>query len=98
MLHGAAIVKMGFEHGQPHHHGEDHHEGPGHHLGHGSAPSPLVDGLRRIPFLGPLLAGVVLYFKALWPHIEVPYVGWFFSLAIFSIELVSTVIKSGVLA
>ena len=54
--------------------------------------------MRQIPILGPLLIGTILYFKALWPHIDVPYVGWLFSLIIFSIELVSTVIKSGVLA
>jgi F-type H+-transporting ATPase subunit a len=42
--------------------------------------------------------GPIHYVQSLWPHIEVPYVGWFFSLAIFSIELVSTFIKSGVLA
>jgi F-type H+-transporting ATPase subunit a len=100
MLHGAAIVKMGYEYG--HGHGHDHHEGPGHHLDTGhhghTATSPMLDGLRKIPVLGPLLVGTILYFKALWPHIEVPYVGWFFSLAIFCIELVSTVIKSGVLA
>jgi len=101
MLHGAASVKMGYAYG--HDTGHDHHEGPGHHLetghhGHGAASSPLLDGLRPIPLLGPLLVGTILYAKALWPHIEVPYVGWLFSLAIFTIELVSTVIKSGVLA
>jgi F-type H+-transporting ATPase subunit a len=92
MLHGAAIVKMGFEYG----HDDGHHEHHSH--GHGVARSPLLDGLRKVPLLGPLLVGTVLYFKALWPHIDVPYVGWFFSLAIFAIELVGTVIKSGVLA
>jgi F-type H+-transporting ATPase subunit a len=35
---------------------------------------------------------------ALWPHIDVPYVGWFFSLLIFVIELAGTVIKSIILA
>lgn len=99
MLHGAAIIKMGHEYGRGH---EEHHEGPGHHLesGHGHAPatSPLLDGLRKIPVLGIVLVGTAVYFKALWPHIEVPWVGWSFSLAIFLIELVSTVIKSGVLA
>ena len=38
------------------------------------------------------------YFKSLWPHIDVPYVGVVFSLLIFAIELLGTVIKSGVLA
>jgi F-type H+-transporting ATPase subunit a len=42
--------------------------------------------------------GPVHYFQSLWPHIEVPYVGWFFSLMIFIIEFISTFIKSGVLA
>lgn len=103
MLHGAAIVKMGYEaeHGHGHGHDHDHHEGPGHHLetGHGHpAHASSFSGLRQIPVLGPLLVGTILYFKALWPHIEVPYVGWLFSGVIFVIELVSTVIKSGVLA
>jgi F-type H+-transporting ATPase subunit a len=102
MLHGAAIVKLGLESG--HAHGHDHHghheagqhHDAGHHAHHGGVPA--LDGLRKIPILGPLLVGTVLYFQSLWPHIEVPYVGWFFSLSIFLIELVSTVIKSGVLA
>jgi F-type H+-transporting ATPase subunit a len=38
------------------------------------------------------------YLKAQWPHIEVPYVGWVFAGAIFLIEMLGTVIKSGVLA
>ena len=42
--------------------------------------------------------GPLHYFKSLWPHIDVPYVGWLFSGMIFVIELVGTVIKSGVLA
>jgi F-type H+-transporting ATPase subunit a len=42
--------------------------------------------------------GLGHYLKSQWPPIEVPYVGWFFSLAIFSIEMLGTVIKSGVLA
>jgi F-type H+-transporting ATPase subunit a len=45
-----------------------------------------------------LKMGPIHYFQALWPHIDVPYVGWFFSLGIFVIELLSTFIKSGVLA
>ena len=42
--------------------------------------------------------GPVKYVKGLWPHIDVPYVGWFFSLMIFVIEFVGTFIKAGVLA
>jgi F-type H+-transporting ATPase subunit a len=42
--------------------------------------------------------GPVHYVQSMWPHIDVPYVGWFFSLMIFCIEFVSTGIKSGVLA
>jgi F-type H+-transporting ATPase subunit a len=98
MLHGAAIVKMGFE--PEGDHGHDHHEGPGHHLEHGhhdDHPSRYA-GLRKIPVVGPLLIGVIRYTKAMWPPIEVPYVGWLFSLGIFCIELVSSFIKSGVLA
>jgi F-type H+-transporting ATPase subunit a len=95
MMHAAAIVKMGFEYGN--HNGNQELHGHDDH-GHGPARSPLLDGLRKVPLLGPLLVGTILYFKALWPPIDVPYVGWFFSLAIFGIELVGTVIKSGVLA
>jgi F-type H+-transporting ATPase subunit a len=104
MLHGAAIVKMGYEtddaHG--HSHGHDHHEGPGQHLaaGHGEhhAHTDRYAGLRQIPLIGPLIIGTIRYTTSLWPRIDVPYVGWFFSLMIFVIELLSTVIKSGVLA
>ena len=42
--------------------------------------------------------GPVHYFQSLWPPIDVPYVGWFFSLMIFVIEFISSFIKSGVLA
>ncbi len=42
--------------------------------------------------------GPVHYLVSLWPHIDVPYVGWFFSGMIFTIELFGTVIKAGVLA
>jgi F-type H+-transporting ATPase subunit a len=42
--------------------------------------------------------GVGRYFKSLWPHIDVPYVGWMFSTMIFVIEFIGTFIKSGVLA
>jgi F-type H+-transporting ATPase subunit a len=41
---------------------------------------------------------VFAYLKSLWPHIDVPYVGVGFSAAIFTIELLGTVIKSFVLA
>jgi F-type H+-transporting ATPase subunit a len=41
--------------------------------------------------------GPIHYVKSLWPHIDVPYVGWFFSLAIFAIEFAGTFIKSAVL-
>ncbi len=41
--------------------------------------------------------GPIRYVKSLWPHVDVPYVGWIFSLAIFVIELVGTFIKSAVL-
>jgi len=45
-----------------------------------------------------LKMGFAHYVKAQWPHIEVPYVGWFFSLFIFVLEQISTLIKCGVLA
>lgn len=41
---------------------------------------------------------VFTYLKSLWPQIDVPVVGPLFSLLIFVIELLGTVIKSGVLA
>lgn len=41
---------------------------------------------------------VFAYLKSLWPHIDVPVVGPVFSFLIFMIELLGTVIKSGVLA
>ncbi|HEY7328862.1 MAG TPA: F0F1 ATP synthase subunit A [Gemmataceae bacterium] len=102
MLHGAAIVKMGYEPPGAHGHGHDHHEGPGDHIDtehgqHSSRADPYA-GLRGLPIVGPLMIGTIRYFGALWPKIEVPYVGWLFSLIIFVIELVGTVIKSGVLA
>ncbi len=102
MIHGAAIWKMGHESGDGHGHGHDHHEGPGHHLAtephehHGHADGS--GGLQAVPVVGPLIVGVMRYAKSMWPNIEVPYVGWFFSLMIFCIEFVSTGIKSGVLA
>jgi F-type H+-transporting ATPase subunit a len=95
MLHGAAIVKMGYEppgaHG--HGHGHGHHEHHEHH-----AHTDRFAGLRQIPLIGPLIIGTIRYFGALWPRIDVPYVGWLFSLMIFTIELIGTGIKSGVLA
>jgi F-type H+-transporting ATPase subunit a len=42
--------------------------------------------------------GVVGYFVSLWPHIDVPYVGWVFSTGIFFIEFLGTFIKGAVLA
>ncbi len=42
--------------------------------------------------------GPLHYVKSLWPHIDVPYVGWMFSLMIFLIEFAGSFIKSGVLA
>jgi F-type H+-transporting ATPase subunit a len=42
--------------------------------------------------------GVVHYVKSLWPPIDVPYVGWFFSLCVFVIEFLGTFIKGAVLA
>jgi F-type H+-transporting ATPase subunit a len=42
--------------------------------------------------------GPVHYLKSLWPHIDVPYIGWLFSLMIFVIEQFGTVVKSFVLA
>jgi F-type H+-transporting ATPase subunit a len=41
---------------------------------------------------------VFAYLKSLWPPIDVPYVGWLFSGAIFLIELMGTGIKAFVLA
>lgn len=43
--------------------------------------------------------GVVHYFQALWPHMDVPFgIGYVLKPMIFTIELLGTVIKSGVLA
>lgn len=95
MLHGAAIVKMGYEAPGEHGHGHGHDDhAHGDHHGHGDS----FDGLRTIPIVGPLLRGVIRYTKSLWLPIDVPYIGWLFSLMIFVIELISTGIKSGVLA
>jgi F-type H+-transporting ATPase subunit a len=42
--------------------------------------------------------GPLHYLKSLWPHIDVPYVGWLFSGMIFVIELIGTFVKAFVLA
>ena len=42
--------------------------------------------------------GVGNYFRSIWPHIDVPYVGFLFSGFVFLIEFMGTFIKSGVLA
>ncbi len=72
-------------------------------LGSPTASIYATGGLALIAFAmmhGAAVAkmGPAHYLVSLWPHIDVPYVGWFFSLMIFSIELMGTVIKSGVLA
>jgi F-type H+-transporting ATPase subunit a len=99
VMHGAAIVKQAGA--PPGGHGHGHgHEGHGHAepAGHGheaeAAPQPpgFLHNLLNLPL------GIYRYFASLWPHIDVPYVGWFFSLMIFIIEFLGTFIKSGVLA
>jgi F-type H+-transporting ATPase subunit a len=72
-------------------------------LGSPTASIWMTGGLALCSFImfhGPPIAkkGVVGYFKSIWPHIDVPYAGIFFSILIFTIELGGTVIKSGVLA
>lgn len=54
--------------------------------------------VRGVPVLGPVLVGFTYYVKSMWPPIDVPYVGWIFSLMIFVIELMGSFIKSAVLA
>lgn len=89
-------------HGTPH---EDEH-GPGLTSPHGRpdlhAPQPGFHGfmarVRTVPVVGPILVGLVYYTISMWPGIDVPYVGWIFSVMIFFLELLSSVIKSGVLA
>jgi F-type H+-transporting ATPase subunit a len=117
MMHAAAIVKMGSEpaHGHHDHHGQDegervpvkydHREET-----HGHVSPERFSGLRSIPVVGGLLAGIafsavafvrglVPYFKAMWPHIDVPFgLGYVLKPMIFVIEMFGTVIKSGVLA
>jgi F-type H+-transporting ATPase subunit a len=72
-------------------------------LGSPTASIYVTGGLALLCFL--LFHGAAIvkmggwhYIKSLWPHIDVPYVGSAFSLFIFLIELLGTVIKSGVLA
>jgi F-type H+-transporting ATPase subunit a len=42
--------------------------------------------------------GVGNYLKSMWPKIEAPYIGWAIACLIFALELLGSVIKSGVLA
>jgi F-type H+-transporting ATPase subunit a len=72
-------------------------------LGSPTASFYVTLGLAIIAFL--MMHGAAIYkmggwhyIKSLWPHIDVPYVGWIFALFIFVIELGGTFIKSGVLA
>jgi len=72
-------------------------------MGSPTASIYVTGGLAVISFLmlhgaAVVKMGPIHYVQALWPHIDVPYVGWFFSLMIFAIELLGSVIKSGVLA
>ena len=72
-------------------------------LGSPTASIYATGGLAIIAFCvlhGAAIAkmGVANYFKSLWPHIDVPYVGWVFSAFVFTIEFLGTFIKSGVLA
>jgi F-type H+-transporting ATPase subunit a len=98
LMHGAAIVKLGLEEEDPAAHGEDHEHGHGHGHGEPGFYRRMALSLKKVPLVGPLLAGVLLYLQSMWPHIDVPYVGWLFSLMIFVIEMLGTVIKAGVLA
>ncbi len=71
-------------------------------LGSPTASLYVTLGLAIIAFFmlhGPAIAkmGFGHYVKALWPHIDVPYVGWLLSGFIFVIEVGGTVIKSFVL-
>jgi F-type H+-transporting ATPase subunit a len=105
MLHGAAIVKLGLEEERNHQTGV-HGEATEFAYEHGHGHDPIHPGpyrrfalsLKKIPGIGPILAGILLYLQSMWPHIDVPYVGWLFSLMIFVIEMLGTIIKSGVLA
>jgi F-type H+-transporting ATPase subunit a len=71
-------------------------------LGSPTASIYVTGGLAVIAFVmlhAPAIAkmGLGHYVKALWPHIDVPYVGWVLSLFIFVIEVAGTGIKSFVL-
>jgi F-type H+-transporting ATPase subunit a len=71
-------------------------------LGSPTASVYVTGGLALIAFVmlhAPAIAkmGFGHYVKALWPHIDVPYVGWALSLFIFVIEVAGTAIKSFVL-
>jgi F-type H+-transporting ATPase subunit a len=72
-------------------------------LGSPTASIYVTGALGLISFL--MLHGAAIakmggwhYIQSLWPHIDVPHVGWVFSLFIFVIEVFGTFIKSGVLA
>src|ERR671935_110394 len=72
-------------------------------MGSPTASIWVTGGLAVVSFVmmhGAAIAkvGPVHYFKSLWPHIDVPYVGWLFSLLIFVIEFIGTGIKAFVLA
>jgi F-type H+-transporting ATPase subunit a len=72
-------------------------------LGSPTASIWVTGGLALISFVmmhGAAIAkvGPVHYFKSLWPHIDVPYVGVVFSALIFTIEFLGTGIKAFVLA
>ena len=72
-------------------------------LGSPTASIYATGGLAIIAFCmlhGAAIAkmGVGRYFKSLWPHVDVPYVGFLFSAFVFVIEFLGTFIKSGVLA
>jgi F-type H+-transporting ATPase subunit a len=72
-------------------------------LGSPTASIYCTGGLALIAFTmmhGAAIAkmGPIHYVTSLWPHIDVPYVGWFFSGMIFTIEFLGTFIKGGVLA
>jgi F-type H+-transporting ATPase subunit a len=72
-------------------------------LGSPTASIWVTGGLALISFImfhtpGIIQKGLVGYFAGQWPHIDVPYVGPLFSAGLFFIEMMGTVIKSGVLA
>jgi F-type H+-transporting ATPase subunit a len=72
-------------------------------MGSPTASIWVTGGLAVVSFVmmhGAAIAkvGPVHYFKSLWPHIDVPYVGVVFSALIFIIEFLGTGIKAFVLA